>query len=138
MVKYNLFKNYLLRQAVLPTEEAKKNPLMTDAGQISVKDVWQNYIFRQAVLCASESLYNSMNDYIHGKISDPKWQKQIELSISQYWMRMSTRATPFGLFSSVGIGSTEQFGTDGSLYAAIDADSEWIFFAIYIYRKAIH
>lgn len=127
MVKYNLFKNYLLRQAVLPTEEAKKNPLMTDAGQISVKDVWQNYIFRQAVLCASESLYNSMNDYIHGKISDPKWQKQIELSISQYWMRMSTRATPFGLFSSVGIGSTEQFGTDGSLYAAIDADSEWIF-----------
>ena len=127
MANYTLYKNYFVRQAVMPLSEALKNPLINTSELVSIDEVCRNPFFRQALLCASESLYDSMNEYIAGKIDNAKRKKQIELAICQYWMRMSTRATPFGLFSSVGIGSTMSDCESGGFFSVIDADSEWLY-----------
>ena len=127
MANYTLYKKYFVRQAVMPLSEAQKNPLISEFESLSIDEVCRNPFFRQALLCASESLYDSMNEYLAGKIDNDKRKKQIELAICQYWMRMSTRATPFGLFSSVGISSTMLEGQSSGFSAVIDADSEWLY-----------
>lgn len=125
MGKYLSCGKYFVRQAVLPAADAQNNPLLNTSKGLNT--ICHNTIFRQAVLCASESLYQSMNDYINGKIEDPKRIHQIELAISQYWMRMSSRATPFGLFSYVSIGNSDsKHEIKKDLSALIDADYEWI------------
>lgn len=125
MFKYISPGFYFVRQAVLQRLDIDKNPLMDESNQL--KDICQNPAFRQAILCASESLYHSMNDYIDDKIKNVKRKRQIELSLSQYWMRMSTRATPFGLFSAVSIGDMSQSCENNRPFRAIiDADYEWI------------
>lgn len=127
MAKYAMYKNYFVRQAVMPLSETEKNPLISDSGLNSIDEICRNPIFRQAILCASESLYASMNDYISGKIYSAKRKRQIESSLCQYWIRMSTRATPFGLFSSVSMGNTELDNNSNAFYAVVDADCEWLF-----------
>ena len=125
MGKYIYGGIYFVRQSVLSTKDAQNNPLIDETNQL--KSICQNPAFRQAILYASESLYYSMNNYMNGKIKDLKKKWQIELSLSQYWMRMSTRATPFGLFSHVSLGDLRQ-GCEAKkmLHALIDADCEWI------------
>ena len=127
MVKYALYKNYFVRQAVLPLSESLKNPLINDFESFSIDDICHNPIFRQSILCASESLYASMNDYIAGKINSAKRRRQVETALCQYWMRMSTRATPFGLFSSVSLNVAESENKINGFYAVVDADCEWLF-----------
>lgn len=125
MEKYSFLDTYFVRQAVLPFSDVQKNPLINQNNK--VETICRNPAFRQAVLCASESLYCSMNEYLEGKIKDPKRKRQIELSLSQYWMRMSSRATPFGLFSYVSLATSSSLGRENTtLHALIDADYEWI------------
>ena len=61
-----------------------------------------NKVFREAILVASETLYNKIDDYINGKIQSKKKIEQVRISLLKYFIRMTTRTTPFGLFSSVG------------------------------------
>ena len=125
MEKYSFLDTYFVRQAVLPFSDVQNNPLINQNNK--VKNICRNSMFRQAILCASESLYCSMNEYLEGKITDSKRKRQIELSLSQYWMRMSSRATPFGLFSYISLakGSAPR-RENTTLRALIDADYEWI------------
>lgn len=127
MNRYQISPQYSVRRAVLPIADEQKNPLLDSSNDIYA--ICQNRVFRQAILCASESLFRSMNEYLEGKIIDPKRKRQVELSVAQYWMRMSTRATPFGLFSWVGICDINHSESSSarSFKASIDADYEWIF-----------
>lgn len=68
-----------------------------------------------------------MNDYIAGKINSAKRRRQVETALCQYWMRMSTRATPFGLFSSVSLNAAESENKINGFFAVVDADCEWLF-----------
>lgn len=125
MEKYSVLDTYFVRQAVLPFSDVQNNPIINQNNK--VETICRNPVFRQAVLCASESLYCSMNEYLEGKIKNPKRKRQIELSLSQYWMRMSSRATPFGLFSYVSLAkSSAPRSSNTTLRALIDADYEWI------------
>lgn len=126
MAEYALYKKYFVRQAVMPLSKAEKNPLINDNEAFSIDEICRNPFFRQAILCASESLYDSMNDYLAGKINSTKRKRQVESALCQYWMRMSTRATPFGLFSSVSISTTDLENKPNGYYAVVDADCEWI------------
>ena len=125
MEKYSFFNTYFVRQAVLPFSDVQKNPIINQNNKVDT--ICRNPMFRQAILCASESLYCSMNKYLEGKIKDLKRKRQIELSLSQYWIRMSSRATPFGLFSYVSIAKDSAPRRENTtLRAMIDADYEWI------------
>ena len=124
MVKYVSLDTYFVRQAVLPYTNVQNNPLINE--NYGLEAICRTPEFRQAILCASESLYHSMNAYLEGTIKDSRKKRQVELSLSQYWMRMSTRATPFGLFSYVRLATFYSVSeSKKSLRALIDADYEW-------------
>ncbi len=61
-------------------------------------------LIREAIAIASPSLYESI---INQKEKSEKEKKQIASSLLKYLLRMTTRATPFGLFSFISVGSWE-------------------------------
>lgn len=70
----------------------------------TLKEFCENKLFREAILVASETLYKKIDDYLAGKIENKKKLEDFKISILKYIIRMSTRTTPFGAFSRVGIG----------------------------------
>ncbi len=61
-----------------------------------------NSLFKNAIFIASYDLHNSVKNF--DKMSE-KDKKKTSLSLIKYLIRMSSRTTPFGLFSSVGWGN---------------------------------
>lgn len=60
-------------------------------------------IIQEAILVSSKSLYHSIIDW--ESITDIKRDKKVVNSLNRYLIRMSTRPTPFGLFSGVNYGT---------------------------------
>lgn len=88
----------------------------------------ENEQLREAIAIASPNLYESL------KKVDSKNVKQEIQSLSHYISRMMTRATPFGLFSSVSLGkwgdTTSIDFNDQSLKKQARFDMEWVFLLI--------
>jgi len=70
-----------------------------------LKDLCVDGSFREAILVASVDLYHKLDDYIAGEIIKSKNLNNIRLTLIMYYIRMSTRTVPFGLFSGVSINS---------------------------------
>lgn len=69
------------------------------SDQEIVENIRCNKVFLEAVLVASESLYYSILDF--DNISSRKKKNNVLKSIYNYFVRMSTKAVPFGLFTGV-------------------------------------
>lgn len=87
----------------------------------------ENPIFQEAIAIASPSLKESLGNYLlHGKGNLTK----LYSSLLRYFLRMSSRATPFGLFSAVGWGKFESktnlHFSYSSLHKKIRPDMEWM------------
>lgn len=130
---YHVANNYMTRIPMLPykiydelfngTEETFDKVL---------RKFCENNLFREAILVASETLYKKMNDYLAGKIENKKKLEDFKISILKYIIRMSTRTTPFGAFSSVGIGEYRNVenGTQNTVVLSNNrvarVDFEWL------------
>ncbi len=90
-----------------------------------------NELFREAICIASPSLYHALQN-IH------KDSKKVAKGLLKYALRMSSRATPFGLFSFVAKGyfdqSTEIVLNDEKIDKKIRLDMEWL----YTYIKKLY
>lgn len=62
----------------------------------------ENPIVKEAIHIASPNLMNSLKKF--NTIQTERKKEQALMSLLKYLLRMSTRATPFGLFSCVGMG----------------------------------
>ncbi len=82
-----------------------------------------------AIRIASESLYESLNNYEILK-HDKKKNKQINMALYKYLVRMASRAVPFGVFSAVGlfeIGTKNHITFDNrAFYYSAKLDKEWL------------
>lgn len=89
-----------------------------------------NAVFREAILAASENLYSKIDEYISGKLQDSKKIDDFRISILKYYIRMSSRTTPFGLFACVGIGGFDKRANEkmvvGKKNKKARPDFEWI------------
>lgn len=65
-----------------------------------VASLWESPVFREAIYIASPPLYRRVLEWLNGGKPDQK----IVQTIVKYFTRITTRATPFGLFSSVSLG----------------------------------
>ncbi|CAA7390284.1 hypothetical protein CHRY9393_02586 [Chryseobacterium fistulae] len=79
---------------------------ITDA---ELKEICTNPIFQEAIYLASHNLYEELTKWINSEkgFSKKEYQK-LKHSLLKYYSRISTRCTPFGLFSSVGLGSFDK------------------------------
>ncbi|MCZ4248660.1 lantibiotic dehydratase [Bacillus amyloliquefaciens] len=105
--------DFLIRTPTLPLNDYYNN--MKDIKTKKALNDWvlnliNNSIIMEAIYVASPSLYQSLQ--IWNNINDHKRKEQIAISLNNYLIRMTSRTTPFGLFSSVTVG---EFGNETSI-----------------------
>ncbi len=118
---------FMIRTPTLPFEEFLSS--FKDAAEFNDRDPLVNFtpeqlaILSEAILVASPSLYKMMTD--KNKFD------QVRPSLVKYISRMSTRSTPFGLFSFVSVGA---WGDSASVAFDLEKvkkrarpDMEWLY-----------
>ncbi|MCY9511361.1 lantibiotic dehydratase family protein, partial [Paenibacillus larvae] len=106
--KYMPLDFFMIRTPLLPVENITS--YFNDLNDISgnLEGILKRPEILEAIAIASPSLYKSL---LKSDKSDKQYQ-QILGSLFKYINRMSSRATPFGLFSGIGIGA---FGTENAI-----------------------
>ncbi|MCJ7992736.1 lantibiotic dehydratase family protein [Priestia sp. OVS21] len=113
---YQALDFFMLRTPVFPLDNyimtssiSMENKLATDRATNEVKDYIKNAvdnpIFREAIAVASLPLYKSLGKL--GKDNSKK-AKQVFNSLLSYYIRMSVRPTPFGLFPELHLGNLQK------------------------------
>lgn len=77
-------------------------PLKNIYNPLNLTELLQDKLFLAALFIASPILYEEVLRYKDGKIYSDKAKRKIEQSLTKYYLRMSSRSTPFGLFSACG------------------------------------
>lgn len=94
-----------------------------------VLKICKDPIFRESILIGSKNLYDSLIEFCNGK--EMKKYDYFIQSIYKYLIRMSTRPTPFGLFSGIEFGKYTDGKTsitykDNKFKKFARPDLEWI------------
>jgi thiopeptide-type bacteriocin biosynthesis protein len=99
----------MLRSPSLPVEFFEKITFqnengisLSDSVLESIKEIFEEENIKEAITIASNSLEKGVNRLVKEK--NIKKKDQIVVNFMKYLIRMSTRPTPFGLFSSVEAG----------------------------------
>jgi len=100
-----------------------------------LNDSYYNPIFKESISIASRDLYSSMNQIPKSK----KKLRNLEQSLLKYYIRASTRPTPYGLFAGVALGrfssETELVLSNNAIIRAIKADMQWVYSFIHSLEK---
>lgn len=98
---YSCFDKYVLRTPLFSVNkylELTSGDHVTDA---TYRYSFEDPIIKEAIYLASPDLYEEIKKWIAGEITDHKKIKKIKESFLKYLSRISSRSTPFGLFSGV-------------------------------------
>ncbi len=116
---------FMLRAPALPIENFFQLSEKKDLEEC----FFSNEDIKEAILIASPQLYRALL-----KEKNFKQKKQIKSSLLKYISRMSTRSTPFGLFSFVALGfwdkSTNGFFEFNKLKKRVRVDMQWLYLVI--------
>ena len=99
---YEILDEICFRTPSLPFQAAKKF-YETNLCVKEVQKLLENEFIYEAIYLASPSLIYQLETIHHEKTDSKKIDRAL-LAFSKYFLRMSTRPTPFGLFSGVFIG----------------------------------
>jgi thiopeptide-type bacteriocin biosynthesis protein len=94
-----------------------------------LREVWSWESFADAVALASPVLAEQVSKVCAGHPVEPRKLRRIVLSVARYVLRMTGRATPFGLFSGIaparlGEATVAQWGEQHR--ATVRLDAEWL------------
>ncbi|OCA79705.1 hypothetical protein BBH99_05505 [Chryseobacterium contaminans] len=115
---YQFFEEYIVR---IPLFSNKRFIEAVDKDEISeeeLKNKFANHsVFLEALYLASPDLYEEMAKWLHTeKPLSLKEHQKLKHTLLKYYSRMSTRSTPFGLFSGVGLGEFDEYGKSRQLH----------------------
>ena len=108
-----------------------KNENSQDIDQL-LHDLCNDSLFREQILVSSRTLYETIHTFLQApdKLKGKK-KRNFQQAILKYATRRATRTTPFGLFSSVGIGSFSDKNhlsfNQHSFYKKARVDFEWLY-----------
>ena len=111
MDNYKLLTEFILRTPQLPFSTLDQNfsTIKTEENFIStLKEYYNKPIVKESVYLASPNLCFELNKWFNNEISGDKEIKRLQFSLFRYLIRMSTRCTPFGLFSGVNVGEWKE------------------------------
>lgn len=122
-MSYKLSDFFMVRHPLLPIEDYEKLDKADNLYESIIEIFESNSYIREAILISSKSLYESLK-YKNGD------KDKIINSFLKYYIRMTTRTTPFGLLCGVTIGS---FGETDTIKLEAEKfkkrarpDAEWI------------
>ena len=87
-------------------------------------DLCNNSFFMEAVFVASPSLYNDLCKLRNGEITRTKKRNEVILSSCQYFYRMCSRTTSFGLFAAI-TKNKENISPQKKIKKTLLLDFEW-------------
>jgi len=116
-IPYKCFSSFILRTPLLPFSyyQSLFGKKYTDIDHLKKK--FKSPVLHDAIFLASPDLYNEMIRWLNDELTDPKETERLIYSLSKYLFRMSSRCTPFGLFSGcsvVNIGEKTRIEIDKS------------------------
>lgn len=121
---YQFFNEYVVRTPLFSRENFQQAINKDEIADAELKEICINPIFQEAIYLASPNLYKELTKWINSeKRLLTKEHQKLKQTILKYYSRISTRCTPFGLFSAVGLGkfnldkgiNNYQFSTDNLL-----------------------
>lgn len=123
---FDVFDRFMVRVPLASTEDFIR---YTVEGAY-VDRVANDNVFLEQLFLASPSLYSMIKENSFNKLSEKKKNGLCD-SIYKYDMRRCLRATPFGLFSAVGLGVWSQDNNTQILTSKfekrVQIDTEWLF-----------
>lgn len=91
--------------------------------------VWEQEALIEAIEVASPVLARRVQDVCGGLVSQPRRVRRVVESVVRYLLRLTSRATPFGLFAGVAalrIGSPASVRWGGGHHAVARPDAGWL------------
>lgn len=101
---YKIYDSYLLRIPRLPLSfyfDLTNN----DCSDDFIFQLFNNDVIKEALLIASPDLYKDLVKVCSNSDIDVKKKEKVRISFLKYLYRISSRTTPFGLFSGVSVGN---------------------------------
>ncbi len=99
MENFNHINRFILRTPYNSVNQFSELPTTSEETIEFVKDLFNDEVFKESVFLASPDLFYEWKRSISdGELSAEK-QLKLALSIIKYYIRSTTRCTPFGLFS---------------------------------------
>lgn len=103
---YQFFEQYIFRSSSFPIKSFLEKVNKDEFTDAELKEICSHPVYLEAVYLASPHLYEEIVKWVKGGEGMPvKKQKKLRQTILKYYNRISTRCTPFGLFSGVGLGN---------------------------------
>ncbi|WP_299211119.1 lantibiotic dehydratase family protein [uncultured Dokdonia sp.] len=120
---YSYFDDFLIRTPSFTFEELKQYLFQKEFKDEDYEDLCKNKFFMDAIYIASPVLYNRIQKMLLGEL-DLKKKEKVQSSIIKYFIRISSRCTPYGLMAGIGIGkitnTTNLSINDCSYYSRLD------------------
>ncbi|MFP3599284.1 lantibiotic dehydratase family protein [Chryseobacterium sp. SIMBA_029] len=107
---YQFFDEYVVRSPLFSLKDFIEKTDRDEIPDEVLREICTDPVFQEAVYLASPYLHGEILKWLNseGKFSSRQHEK-LKDTVLKYYSRMSTRCTPFGLFSGVGLGT---FNTD--------------------------
>ncbi|MEA3477358.1 MAG: lantibiotic dehydratase family protein [Bacteroidota bacterium] len=102
---YRFFNTFLLRTPALPHDFISPWVNMEDIPALQVMELWEDEFVKEGVFLASPELYTQIEKWRNKHSNDPELTQKLARTLFRYLLRMSVRATPFGLFAGINAGN---------------------------------
>jgi hypothetical protein len=103
-INFDFFSSFIIRVPSLPISFYQNLTNGLTIEDHIIKDLLQENQIKESLFLASPELYNEVQKWIILENYCPHKASRIKNSVLKYFIRMSTRCTPFGLFSACGSG----------------------------------
>lgn len=102
---YQFFDDFIFRSPILQFDKFLTTFSQQNLAQEKFLEICENKIFQESIYLASPLIYEEIEQRL---LTNTTLSPKLRNTILKYYSRMSTRCTPFGLFSGVGIGQFDK------------------------------
>lgn len=100
---YDILDSFVLRESQMPVSlfiDLVSSNQVSDSG---IKKILARKAIRESIFIASPTFWGHIEKWEKGHLKTSKKSERIKLSLLKYLARLSTRATPFGLFAGCSV-----------------------------------
>lgn len=103
-MSYKHFGHFVIRTPLLAVNEIRDLVGEEEVSKDKLTEICRKPYIKEALYLASPSFYTEVEKWLAGKLPTTKEENKVMLGIIRYYARMSTRCTPFGMFSGISTG----------------------------------